>query len=194
MEKLKAKPMQIKTFLLFWLLSVYLLWPLLIIPVSGAIYFLPPYYPYEDFNYIYWVGIDNQAIQVAVFTIAMAFVQAWMFRRLLFLHIPHWKTATIIGGLIGTALMWVLRLNPPFEMFTWFLGISLAQFWFLRSQAKNAWLWVMAHLCLSLFFPIYANDWIIVVGKWLVSTSVYATGTLLVLREMGKSALDSEIA
>jgi hypothetical protein len=189
MEKIKAKPMEIKTFMLVWMLSVYLLWPALIIPVTLAIYLLPPYYTYKDFAYIYWVGADNKAIFVAIFTLAMGFVQAWMFRRFLFIHIKHWTLMTIVGGLTGTLLMWLLRWNTPFEMFTWFLGISLAQFWLLRSRAKNAWLWILAHLCLSLFFPIYADDWLLVVAKWLIATSVYAAGTLFVLRELGKDAL-----
>lgn len=193
MGKIKAKPMQIKSFLLFWLLAIYLLWPLLIIPVSLAIYILPPYYEWEwiDWGYqcIYWCGMDNKAIQVAAFTIAMAFVQEWMFKRFLYLRIPYWRLGTIVGGLLGTLAMWLLRWNPPFEMFAWFLGISIAQYLLLRSWTKNAWLWLLAQLALSVFFPIYADEWWLVVGKWLVSTSAYATATLLVLRELGKSAL-----
>lgn len=192
MEKLKAKPMQIPQFLLFWMLAVYLLWPLLIIPTTAAIYLLPPYSPYENLDSIYWVGFDNKAIMLASFTVAMAFVQARLFRRLLYLNIQHWIPATIIGGLIGTTLMWFLRWDTPFEMLTWFLGISLAQFWLIRHRAKNAWLWIFAHLCLSLFFPIYANEWPIVVLKWLVSSSSYAIGTLLVLRELGKESFERE--
>jgi hypothetical protein len=189
MEKSKSKPMEIKTFTLFWMLAVYLLWPALIIPVTLAIYLFTPYYPYKSLDYLYWVSANDKAIFVAVFTVAMGFVQAWMFRRFLFIRIRHWELASIIGGLSGTLLMWLLQWNPPFEMFTWFLGISLAQYWLLRSRAKNAWLWIMAHLCLSLFFPIYANDWALVVAKWLIATSVYAAGTLFVLRELGNEAL-----
>jgi hypothetical protein len=189
MEKSKSKPMEIMAFMLLWILSVYLLWPALILPVTLAIFLLPPYYPYESLDTIYWVGADNKAIFVAIFTMAMGFVQAWMFRRFLHIHTKHWALATILGGWIGTLLMWILQWNTPFEMFTWFLGISLAQFWLLRQRVTNAWLWLFAHLCLSLFFPIYADDWTLVVGKWLVSTSVYITGTLLVLRDLGKEAI-----
>jgi hypothetical protein len=188
MEKIKAKPMQISTFLLAWMLAVYLLWPLLIIPTTIAIYVLSPN-TYGSLEHIYWVGADNKAIFVATFSIAMGLVQAWMFRRLLYVQIRHWALATIVGGLLGTLVMRQVQWDIPFEMLPWFVGVGFAQWWLLRARAKNAWLWVLAHLCLSLFFPIYAETWQLVVAKWLIATSVYGIGSLLVLRQLGKETL-----
>jgi hypothetical protein len=188
MEKIKAKPMQISKFLLAWMLSVYLLWPLLIIPTTIVLYLLSPN-AYFSLEYIYWVGPNNKAFFVATFTIAMGLVQAWMFRRLLYVQIRHWAWATIIGGLIGTLIMWWAQWYPPFEMLPWFVGVSLAQWWLLHTRAKNAWLWVLAHVSLSLFFPIYAETWLLVVAKWLIATSVYGMASLLVLRQLGRETL-----
>jgi hypothetical protein len=191
MQKAKSSRMEVKSFTAFWALAVYLLWPALIVPVTLAIYLFTPNFTNHTPGYLYWASPYNKLIFVAVFSIATGVVQSWTFRRFLNLNIADWTIVSIIGGLAGSLVMWILRLQSPFEMFSWFIGISIAQYWLLRSRTKNAWLWILAHLCLSFFFPIYAQNGVLVVVNWLTAATAYALGTLLVLHELRKEGLGS---
>ena len=77
-------------------------------------------------------------------------------------------------------------------MLTWFAGIGIAQFLVLRQYIGRAWLWLLAQLYLSLFFPIYGSDWLIIVLNWLLASSVYGIATLFVLRELGQAFLEQD--
>jgi hypothetical protein len=188
MSQSTAQPMHIRQFLVCWIGAAYLLWPLMIIPTVLGVVLLDSRYTVNDWSYVYWSSTSIKAVNVAVFTFAVAVVQAWMFRRLLHIRIRHWRLLTIAGGCLGALVMGLLDLKIPFEMLPWFIGISVAQWWAIHKMVKNSWIWILAHLALSLFFPIYGQTVYIIVMRWMFATTIYGATTLVVLYQLAQDA------
>lgn len=191
----KSKPVQINVFVLCWVLAALLLYPLVVIIVMLAYRLTVNQLPlaeafpavFERFGSPWYYEFDLLAAMFVVFTAAMALVQQSLFARLLHVTIRHWVLATLIGGWVGTFLMITLKLNAPFYMLPWFAALSLAQWWTIRRTAARAWLWIVAHVAVSVLFPIWGTG-LPLIARWCVAMLIYAASILLVMERLAQNA------
>ena len=192
------RPMRIRQFLLCWFGSSILLWPLVVIPTLIIIVLLDPQFSTVDLtvtrlSYIYgsvawWQGSYINDVFVAVFSIAMGFAQAWMFAYWLDVRIRFWRILTMLGGCIGALLMGVLELPFPFSMTPWFALLALGQWWTIRKSVKYSYLWFIAHIAVSLFFPTFFGNIFLTIAHWMLATGIYAAATIFVLYQLAQNA------
>lgn len=196
MNKPKSTSPNIRMFILGWLLAALLLYPLVITPILFVyrliVEKLPLMAAIEQTFSRYgspWYGgqTDLLAWMFFGFTMAMAFVQHWLFAHVLHVRLNRWWLFTIIGGFIGTGLMIALQLPNPLYMLPWFALLSIAQWWTIRHLAAHAWLWIAAHSALSLLFPLYGEG-IEIIARWCVAMLIYAAAMLLVIQELAQHA------
>jgi hypothetical protein len=198
MSNSTLRPMRIRQFLLCWITSSLLLFPIVIVPTLILIVLIDPQFSTADLtvsrlSYIYsymawWEGNYINDLLMAVFSVAIAFAQTWMFQHFLYIRVHYWLWLTIIGGGIGALLMGLLESPMPLEMTPWFLCLSLAQWWTIRKMVKYGWLWVLAHVGVSFFFPAYGNSTFMVLLHWTYATLIYAGATLIVLYQLAQNA------